>query len=248
VDTSELQPVQATALLQADQSRRKDGAGLQRASGRVHQKAAPARAAIEEDITKQKISQLEARVAELEHRDVNTAASSKKAQHPVYAETCTTKDGESCIFGLDDRDEESHCIPDTDLEYGAFGWCYTKEDKTAWGTCGEMCPFYGPEKVLEEKLGFVQDRLYELLDEVNSMPEKCCGKSKPQEEGKSPKNGGKEEVPHNKAPETDPKGPPKPEAKSPQSDPKGPSEEEEKETAKELLLLMKSRHRAPRKG
>lgn len=72
----------------------------------------------------------------------------------------TAPNGTPCIFGLDARDEGSHCIID-DGKYGSFGWCYTSEDMYSWGSCSENCPLFGPAKVLGAKIDRLQEELKE---------------------------------------------------------------------------------------
>merc|ERR1719277_955201 len=59
--------------------------------------------------------------------------------------------GSQCIFGVDAWDEGSHCIYDRGA-YGSNGWCYTKQDKTEWGSCGQDCPRWGDARKLEARI------------------------------------------------------------------------------------------------
>lgn len=45
--------------------------------------------------------------------------------------------GTPCVFSSDFRDEGRHCIPE--FQYGSRGWCYTRHDQTAWGSCDANC-------------------------------------------------------------------------------------------------------------
>lgn len=125
--------------------------------------------------------------------DVSSAvtAIAREQQQLSSTASCTAKDGSACVFGLDVRDENTHCIPD--FEYGSFGWCYTKADMSTWGSCQSTCPLFGPERVLDRKLEAAEEKLHELVREVDDMTEHCCGdKKKPKESAKSaPKSGGK---------------------------------------------------------
>jgi len=67
-------------------------------------------------------------------------------------------DGSHCVFGVDPRDEGSHCIEEHG-DYGTFGWCYTCEEKKSWGSCSEMCPLSGQVRQLARKLMFLNERL-----------------------------------------------------------------------------------------
>merc|ERR1719428_2110465 len=60
----------------------------------------------------------------------------------------TVKDGTPCMFGADERDEGTHCIPE--VQYGKFGWCYTKLDLSEWGSCAEECPSEGSPTYMVE--------------------------------------------------------------------------------------------------
>jgi len=70
----------------------------------------------------------------------------------------TAEPGTSCLFGIDDRDEEGHCIMD-DGKYGSFGWCYTSQKKDAWGSCSEACPLFGVFKVLGKRIDALKKEL-----------------------------------------------------------------------------------------
>jgi len=84
---------------------------------------------------------------------------------PSASENCTTRydtratafgyktspSGTPCVFGVEPRDEGSHCIMDNG-DYGSFGWCYTSEDGSSFGSCSESCPLFGPAKILGDKL------------------------------------------------------------------------------------------------
>jgi len=63
----------------------------------------------------------------------------------------TSPAGTPCVFGVDPRDEGSHCILEDD-SYGSFGWCFTSESKSSWGSCSESCPLFGPSKVIGARI------------------------------------------------------------------------------------------------
>jgi hypothetical protein len=75
----------------------------------------------------------------------------------------TSPEGTSCVFGVEDADEGSHCIYD-EGRYGSFGWCYTSKDKSSWGSCSENCPLSGQFKVLGTKVDEVLRRLQRMKD------------------------------------------------------------------------------------
>mmetsp|Transcript_48326 Transcript_48326/g.103229 ORF Transcript_48326/g.103229 Transcript_48326/m.103229 type:complete len:710 (-) Transcript_48326:211-2340(-) len=47
--------------------------------------------------------------------------------------------GESCLFGVDSRDEGYHCIGRSSMMSGKHGWCFTSADKQRWGACDPGC-------------------------------------------------------------------------------------------------------------
>jgi hypothetical protein len=49
-----------------------------------------------------------------------------------------------------------------DGEYGSFGWCFTSQDKSSWGSCSESCPLFGPAKVLAKKIDSLDKRIAEV--------------------------------------------------------------------------------------
>eukprot|EP00747_Dinoflagellata_sp_TGD_P183477 gnl/TRDRNA2_/TRDRNA2_38380_c0_seq1.p1 gnl/TRDRNA2_/TRDRNA2_38380_c0~~gnl/TRDRNA2_/TRDRNA2_38380_c0_seq1.p1 ORF type:complete len:601 (-),score=175.25 gnl/TRDRNA2_/TRDRNA2_38380_c0_seq1:32-1834(-) len=81
--------------------------------------------------------------------------------------TATAQEGTPCVFGVDERDEGAHCIPET--EYGSNGWCFTANDSSQWGSCGDGCPLFGPVKALGVKLDNVSQALESLAQEVTSL-------------------------------------------------------------------------------
>lgn len=78
----------------------------------------------------------------------------------------TAKVGTPCIFGADERDEGNHCIPD--MEYGSFGWCYTKLDLSEWGSCGAHCPLFGAPKVLNTEIEAITDKINSIVSDLNA--------------------------------------------------------------------------------
>jgi len=74
----------------------------------------------------------------------------------------TSPVGTPCVFGVDVRDEGSHCIMEGG-KYGSFGWCFTSKSKQSWGSCSESCPLFGPAKVLDAKINSVRAGLKKVL-------------------------------------------------------------------------------------
>eukprot|EP00930_Biecheleria_cincta_P057966 TRINITY_DN43833_c0_g1_i1.p1 TRINITY_DN43833_c0_g1~~TRINITY_DN43833_c0_g1_i1.p1 ORF type:complete len:357 (+),score=67.09 TRINITY_DN43833_c0_g1_i1:93-1163(+) len=75
--------------------------------------------------------------------------------------------GSSCLFGVDERDEGSHCI-DQGGEYGPSGWCWTSEDLASWGKCANGCPLSGAEAVLGKKLERIEKKLEKIESEIRA--------------------------------------------------------------------------------
>lgn len=73
----------------------------------------------------------------------------------------TAPSGTPCTFGADPRDEAAHCIHE-DNEFGTFGWCFTKLDKSEWGSCDEGCPLIGHNKVLGDQLNEIAGAIQEM--------------------------------------------------------------------------------------
>lgn len=77
----------------------------------------------------------------------------------------TAKEGSPCVFGADDRDEGAHCIPE-DGKYGSNGWCWTKKDRSEWGSCNGHCPLFGEPKAIADKLDSVAQAVGDLVTKV----------------------------------------------------------------------------------
>lgn len=179
---------------------------------------------VEEDLTAEDAlaSSVAARSADDADATVATAAAAfcgtrlDETATDLGGEVGMAPPGSECKFGVDPRDEGRHCI--MDLEYGALGWCFTREDKSQWGSCNDGCPLAGVDGVLEAKVDLVTKRLKEVSERFGSL--KCCGKkendtSKGEEEkaggeGKKDKKAGKKEGKKagKKAPASDKKTPP----------------------------------------
>lgn len=75
--------------------------------------------------------------------------------------------GSPCLFGVDERDEGSHCI-DQAGEYGPNGWCWTSEDLESWGKCSNGCPVSGADAELEKRLQRIEKKLDKVEAEIRS--------------------------------------------------------------------------------
>jgi len=84
----------------------------------------------------------------------------------------TSPAGTPCLFGVDPRDEGSHCILEDD-SYGSYGWCWTSGSH--WGSCSESCPLFGPSKVLGAKIEKIDT---ELGAKVRAEVKKVLGEQK----------------------------------------------------------------------
>jgi len=95
-------------------------------------------------------------------------AIAKLFEAPCYThkvEHATAPAGTQCMFGVDSRDEGFHCIYDH-AKHGSFGWCYTKSDKSEWGSCSESCPTKGPTRVLSQRIEGLQNKIKLLLQRM----------------------------------------------------------------------------------
>jgi hypothetical protein len=75
--------------------------------------------------------------------------------------------GTKCLFGIVGEDGGSHCIYDNG-KYGAFGWCFTSNDKKEWGSCTQTCPTAGNAKVLVAKINTLQNQIVKLLQKLQT--------------------------------------------------------------------------------
>jgi len=84
-----------------------------------------------------------------------------KPPRPAWFAT-TAPEGSRCLFGLDDRDENGHCIIDDPDSNGPFGWCWTRADKSEWGACTNQCPLFGQYKQLQGHIHKAEENLMKL--------------------------------------------------------------------------------------
>lgn len=89
----------------------------------------------------------------------------------------TAPEGTPCVFGVDDRDEGQHCVMEDGLPYGSFGWCWTMEDRSEWGSCGEKCPLVGHAKVLGKKIKRVDKMLRRVQKLLNGSEESAANET-----------------------------------------------------------------------
>lgn len=91
--------------------------------------------------------------------------------------TETAAPGTPCVFGVDARDEGSHCIF-SGGEFGSNGWCFTSKEGSAWGSCNEHCPLYGEHAKLASKI----DKVSDMVGSVNTQMEAKLGGDAPADE------------------------------------------------------------------
>lgn len=82
--------------------------------------------------------------------------------------TETAPAGTPCVFGVDVRDEGKHCVLDNE-EYGSDGWCYTKPDKSEWGSCNSNCPLQGPHAKLGNMVDSVAKSVKGISEKMSSI-------------------------------------------------------------------------------
>lgn len=75
-----------------------------------------------------------------------------------------------CVFGLDDGDEGNHCV--AQHEFGSWGWCWTKKDKSEWGSCGGTCPLIGKPNILGKHIDKAEVMLKNLTMAINTVIQK----------------------------------------------------------------------------
>lgn len=92
-----------------------------------------------------------------------TMETSKNQKSQAFTATIAPEDT-PCVFGLDDRDEGEHCVEQH--EYGSFGWCWTKKDRSEWGSCGGTCPLVGKNKILGDRIGRAEKMMKKLTSAV----------------------------------------------------------------------------------
>jgi len=77
-------------------------------------------------------------------------------------------EGSACVWGVDPRDERSHCIM-SDGKYGVNGWCYTQMDQSEWGPCSDGCPLYGVHSVMGQEIDGVTNDIADIVDNLTQV-------------------------------------------------------------------------------
>jgi len=90
----------------------------------------------------------------------------RRLQHLLRAKPAPT--GTPCLFGVTPLDEGSHCVDDNG-RYGSFGWCYTKSDRTQWGSCDESCPLDGSVDIISDRIDNLTNIVRELIAKLESQ-------------------------------------------------------------------------------
>lgn len=82
----------------------------------------------------------------------------------------TAPHGSPCLFGITPADEGRHCVQDGG-RYGSFGWCYTRVDRSEWGSCAEGCPTRGSDQLISSRI----DRITQKVEAALSTVGVACG-------------------------------------------------------------------------
>jgi len=128
----------------------------------------------------------------------NTETNTNKTSNVTELSTCITREdprassifhttspvGTPCIFGVDPRDEGSHCIMEGG-KYGSFGWCCTSNSKQSWGSCAESCPLLG-SSILGAKISKLD---LELGDTVRAKVKKVLADTRQENTTTVPRHG-----------------------------------------------------------
>mmetsp|Transcript_12160 Transcript_12160/g.28928 ORF Transcript_12160/g.28928 Transcript_12160/m.28928 type:complete len:222 (+) Transcript_12160:69-734(+) len=72
--------------------------------------------------------------------------------------------GTPCVFRADEFDEAKHCMNFEEGNFGQHGWCWTKLDRSEWGSCSKACPLAGKSEQLGEKLGKLEGLIAQLAE------------------------------------------------------------------------------------
>lgn len=119
-------------------------------------------------------SNASANVSSPTHQPTNASANASSNASSVMV-TCVTRadprigawftetapEGTPCVFGVDVRDEGTHCIFDGG-QFGSNGFCFTRVDGSQWGSCNSECPLYGPALQLGKKI----DKVVKVVDRI----------------------------------------------------------------------------------
>lgn len=114
--------------------------------------------------------------------EVKTAGCHTAAPRRASWFSGTAQAGTPCVFGVDVRDENGHCISDDPSAYGPLGWCWTKGDQTEWGSCSDDCPLYGGAKIIQQKIRGTQGKLRQAVETtalLKKMVAERTGKATP---------------------------------------------------------------------
>lgn len=76
-------------------------------------------------------------------------------------------EGTPCVFGVVEEDGGRHCVHGSG-SLSTLDWCYTKADRSEWGSCGDDCPLQSTALQLGIALDRVQGKLRNLLKSYSS--------------------------------------------------------------------------------
>jgi len=76
-------------------------------------------------------------------------------------------DGTPCVFGAVDRDEGNHCVYDSG-RFGSFGWCFTRYDRTQWGSCSEFCAPGGSTDLIIARIDLLAEKVQAALEKLDA--------------------------------------------------------------------------------
>eukprot|EP00927_Polykrikos_kofoidii_P086406 TRINITY_DN966_c0_g1_i1.p1 TRINITY_DN966_c0_g1~~TRINITY_DN966_c0_g1_i1.p1 ORF type:complete len:510 (+),score=55.42 TRINITY_DN966_c0_g1_i1:57-1532(+) len=80
--------------------------------------------------------------------------------------------GTPCVFGVDPRDESTHCIMEDGTTFGEFGWCWTSKNQSSWGSCNSGCRPRVLDVVVSQELNKLRDAVQRFKDRLSNESKK----------------------------------------------------------------------------